>query len=125
MLQKRWDHACFVDEETSAIHLVVGKNVDGLRLTRTDSWVFKTESWQDSLADNLPERIDESSAVSSNSKEYVGYVAGGEKRNRKATRKIWGLRRKDKIWVELIQQLKTGRESHSLVNIPSEKVLGC
>ena len=76
------------------------------------------------LPTNFPEKIIGSRAVSANSNEYVGYMAGGTVRHR-YTSNVWGLRREDMTWIEMSQKLKTGRLHHSLLNVPMDKVLGC
>ena len=48
---------------------------NGLLLDTTEKWTIGTNAWEASSV--LPEKIDLSAAVSSNSQEYVGYMAGG------------------------------------------------
>ena len=122
MNTKRRDHACLVDEATSSIHLMGGYGARYNELQSTEKWLLGRESWQRSA--NLPEKIRQSRAVSANSNEYVGYMAGGTARYA-YTSKVWGLRRKDMTWIEMSQKLKTGRLHHSLLNVPMDKVLGC
>ena len=123
MNTKRRQHACFVDEATSSIHVIGGYDGEVYnRLQSTEKWLFGTYSWQPSA--NFPEKIIGPRAVSANSNEYVGYMAGGTVRYR-YTSKVWGLRREDMTWIEMSQKLKTGRLHHSLLNVPMDKVLGC
>ena len=120
MNTKRYNHACLVDKITSSIHVMGGYN-GNRRVDSTEIWKYGADSWQRSA--KLPEAIDGSSAVSSNSNQYVAYMVGGD--TRQVSSKVWGLRREDMTWREMSQTLKTGRYYHRLLNIPEDKVFKC
>ena len=121
MNTKRWKHACFQDEETSSIYTAGGVDDQFNSLSSTETWTFEENSWQYSA--NLPGEISWSSAVSSNTDKFIGYIAGGFTR-RGASKKIYGLRR-DQAWIEMNKTMKIERYGHSLLNIPVNQVLGC
>ena len=121
MNTKRESHACFADHSTNSIYVVGGWD-DRNRLSSTEKWTLGQNSWQPSA--NLPETISSSSAVSSNTDEFIGYMAGGYTGNRYSS-DIYGLRRRDETWIKLNKTMKTGRHNHSLLNIPANQVLGC
>ena len=129
MNDKRSHHACMFDETTSSIHVMGGLGGYGHDLTMdlatTEMWIVGSDTWL--LSTNLPESIGKTSAVSSKSKNYVGYIAGGWgfATEESFSNKIWGLRRHDMTWIAMNKTLKIGRQSHSLLNIPPEQVLGC
>ena len=121
MNTKRVDHACFVDEKQSAIYVLGGQDDQGYNLKSTEKWTFGQNSWQPSA--NLPETIYQSYAVSSNGNKFVGYVAGGL--TWRFRNDIYGLRRRDMMWIKLTKTMKIGRVAHSLINIPANQILGC
>ena len=133
MNNKRSFHACLADQSTSSIHVMGGCqdpelewNSEGIHLSSTETWIFGTDSWKPSA--NLPERVEKSAAVPSNSDEYVGYMVGGRTfglKEERFSRKVWALRRKNMTWIEMNKKLETGRRRHSLVNVPEATVLGC
>ena len=133
MNNKRSFHACLADQSTSSIHVMGGCqdpelewNSEGIHLSSTETWTFGTDSWKPSA--NLPERVEKSAAVPSNSDEYVGYMVGGRTfglKGERFSRKVWALRRKNMTWIEMNKKLETGRRRHSLVNVPEATVLGC
>jgi len=119
--EKRFSHACLVDEETRTIHIVGGWN-NG-RLKSTEKWTFGTDSWISGA--NLPEAVDESAAVNSHSEETIGYLVAGRTDNGR-TSKVWSLRRRDMKWIEDgTKKLKTPRGYHTVVNIPGDQIPGC
>ena len=122
MRTKRAGHACFADEATSSIFVVGGYDDQRNRLSSTEKWTFGQSSWQSSA--NMPEAISASSAVHSNGKNYVGYLAGGEI-GIKDSKDIFGLRRRDMTWIKMNKTMEKGRLWHSLLNIPVNQVLGC
>ena len=122
MNTKRYSHACFQDEETSSIYVVRGEDDQWNVLSSTERWIFKENSWQPSA--NLPRAIYDSSAVSSNTDEFIGYMAGGVT-GFWSLPNIYGLRRRQMEWIKLNKTMKTGRNDHSLLNIPANQVLGC
>ena len=121
MKTKRWGHACFQDTETSTIYIAGGMDDHGIDLSSTEKWSLEENSWKPSA--NLPEAIFGSSAVSSNTDEFIGYMAGGV--TRRYSKNIYGLKRREKTWIKLNKTLKTGRDGHSLLNIPANQILGC
>ena len=121
MNEKRYDHACLVDEETRTIHIVGGWN-NG-RLKSTEKWTFGTDSWVSGT--NLPEAVSWSAAVNSNSEETIGYLIAGRTDNGFSS-KVWSLRRRDMTWIEDgTKILKTPRYGHTVVNIPGDQIPGC
>ena len=121
MNTKRWAHVCFQDEETSSIYVVGGRGDQSNSLSSTEKWTFEESSWQPSA--NLPEAIFWSSAVSSNTDEFIGYMAGGS--TMRYSNNIYGLRRRQMGWIKLNKTMNTGRYYHSLLNIPANQILGC
>ena len=119
MNTKRWFHACFQDTETSTIYIAGGWDAQWRGLNSTEKWTLEENSWKPSA--NLPEAISHSSAISSNTVEFIGYMAGGYS----AQKKIYGLRRRQMRWIKVNKTMKTGRSSHSLLNIPANQILGC
>ena len=122
MNTKRYFHACFQDTVTSSIYIAGGWDDQRNRLSSTEKWTLEENIWQPSA--NLPEEISESSAVSSYSEEFIGYMAGGW-RGGYLEEQIYGLRRRQMEWVKLNKTMKTGRYGHSLLNMPANQVLGC
>ena len=122
MNTERYHHSCFADKTTSSIHVMGGKDNQWNILNSTEMWTLGQKSWQPSA--NLPEAIDWSSAVASNTDEFVGYMAGGVTRSR-VLHYIYGLRRGDMTWIKSNNTIKMGRYGHSLLNIPANQVLGC
>ena len=115
----RESHSCFADHLTSSIYIAGGHADQGKRLNSTEKWTLEENSWQPSA--NLPESsYFRSSAASSNSEEFIGYMTGEF-----PSRNIYGLRRRQMEWIKLIKTTKTGRYGHSLLNIPANQVLGC
>ena len=97
---------------------------NGARLDTTEKWTIGTNVWEASSV--LPEKISASAAVSSNSQEYVGYMAGGRTDTDGTTNKIFALRRRDEQWIKLeSKSLQQRREDHSLVNLGPYEVPGC
>ena len=126
MNTKRYVHSCFQDTESSTIYIVGGEGnryieYQGKRLSSTEKWTLEENSWQPSA--NLPEAIYWSSAVSSNSEEFIGYMAGGYPT--RYEKNIYGLTRRQMEWIKLNKTLKIGRDEHSLLNIPAKQILGC
>ena len=115
MNTKRWLHACFQDTETSSIYIAGGMDDQWKRLSSTEKWTLEENSWKPSA--NLPEAIYWSSAVSSNTDKYIGYIT--------YSKNIYGLKRREKTWIKLNKTMKTGRYYHSLLNIPANQILGC
>ena len=122
MNTKRYIHACFKDTETSTIYIAGGLDDQWKRLSSTEQLTLEENAWKPSA--NLPEAISSSSAVSSNTDEFVGYMAGGYL-SRYSTKNIYGLKRREKTWIKLNKTMKTGRHHHSLLNIPVNQILGC
>ena len=91
------------------------KSTEKLNLNENFFWESTTD---------LPEPLDESAAVASNSNQFIGYVAGGNINNG-LTDKIWGLRRTDLNWVEMPKRLQKSNYDHSMVNIASNEIPGC
>ena len=125
---KRRLHSCVVDEATSTVYLMGGWNERFERINSTERWIFGTDSWHPSI--DLPIDLSGSSAVSSKSNEYIGYMAGGytskgDNGKEGITSKVWGLSREDKTWVELNITMQMGRYEHTLLHIPADKVLRC
>ena len=120
--EKRIDHACLVDRETGYLYVIGGAGESGGSLKTTEKWDFGAGSWLPSVS--LPEALKRSSAVTSNSMEYVGYLTGGQI-NGVTTSKLWALRRRDMSWIELPKTLKTPRRFHTTINIPSNEIPGC
>ena len=97
---------------------------NGALLDTTEKWTIGTNAWEASSV--LPEKIEESAAVSSNSQEYVGYMAGGLTNHHGNTNKIYALRRRDEQWIQLeSKSLQLRRRGHSLVNLGPYEVPGC
>ena len=89
----------------------------------TEKWTFGTDAWISGA--NLPEAVDDSAAVESNSEETIGYLVAGYTDNR-PTSKVWSLRRRDMRWIEDdSKQLRTQRWDHTVVNIPGDQIPGC
>ena len=123
MNTKRSGHACFTDKASSSIYVAGGWDDQWNDLSSTEKWTFEeNNSWQPSA--NLPEAIYYSSAVSSNTDEFIGYMAGGWK-GRRYSNNIYGLKRRQIEWIKLNKTMKIGRYAHSLLNIPANQILGC
>ena len=121
MIRKRFAHACFTDKASSSIY-IAGSH--GTQRDSTEKWTL-TESenaWQPSA--NLPEAIYWSAAVSSNTDEFIGYIAGGYSWTR-WTKNIYGLKRRQEEWITLNKTMKIERYGHSILNIPANQILGC
>ena len=125
MNTKRDYHSCFVDKVTSSVYVIGGLDDKLNLLNSTEKWTFGQTLWQPFA--NLPVAITDASAVSSNEKAFVGYMAGGGKEGYRDiySNMIFGLRRRDMAWVKLSKWMNLGRECHSLVNIPAKHILGC
>ena len=121
MKTKRYAHACFQDTETSSIYIAGGIDDQYNELISTEKWTLEENSWQPSA--NLPEAISYSSAVSSNTDEFIGYMAGGSPTG--YSKNIYGLTRRQMEWIKLNKTMKIGRYGHSLLNIPANEILGC
>jgi len=120
--EKREGHACLVEEEKTAIHIMGGYDGNEL-LKSTEKWIFGSDSWISGTS--LPEAVIFSAAVNSNSEETIGYLVAGRTENG-ATSKVWSLRRRDMMWIEEdSKQLKTPRGLHTVVNIPGDQIPGC
>ena len=97
---------------------------NGARLDTTEKWTIGTNAWEASSV--LPEKIHLSAAVSSNSQEYVGYMAGGYSDTDATTNKVYALRRRDEQWIQLESKfLQQGRRRHTLVNLGPSEIPGC
>ena len=119
MNKKRYGHSCFQDTKTTSVYIVGGDADQYNGLSSTEKWTLEENSWQPSA--NLPESsYFRSSAASSYSEEFIGYMTGEF-----PSRNIYGLRRRQMEWIKLIKTMKTGRYRHSLLNIPANQVLGC
>ena len=93
------------------------------RLKSTEKWTFGTDSWQSGAS--LPEAVERSASVISNSNDNIGYLVGGNTADG-ATSKVWYLRRRDMKWIQdASKKLKTPRYSHTVVNIPEDQIPGC
>ena len=127
MNSKRLLHSCVMDETTSTVYVMGGWTERFERNNSTEKWIFGTDSWQPST--NLPIDLSGSSAVSSNSNEYIGYMAGGKTskgdNGKEETTKVWGLSREDNTWVEMNVTMQMARYEHTLLKIPVDKVLEC
>ena len=91
------------------------KSTEKLNLNENLNWKSTTD---------LPEPLSSSAGVASNSNELIGYVAGGETKNKNPD-KIWGLRRTDLNWVEMPKRLQKSRYSHTMVNVADDEIPGC
>ena len=97
---------------------------NGAFLDTTEKWTTGTNAWEASSV--LPEKIWYSEAVSSNSQEYVGYMAGGYTNTDGYTNKIYALRRRDEQWIQLeSKSLQQRRWGHTLVNLGPSEIPGC
>ena len=121
MNAKRNSHACVQDTVTSSIYIAGGYD-QWKKLSSTEKWTLEENSWKHSA--NLPAPITWSSAVSSNSDEFIGYMAGGYS-TWYSTKNIYGLKRREKTWIKLNKTMKVGREEHALLNVPANQILGC
>ena len=120
MKEKRRYHSCFYDIKSNSVFVIGGWN--GTRLATTEKWNLDTNKWESTPS--LPESLYKSAGVASKSMDYIGFVAGGYTNNGN-TNKIFGLRRRDLKWEIMPQQLQTARDSHSMVNLPSDQIPGC
>merc|ERR1719278_409140 len=107
MKTKRWAHSCFQDTESSSIYIAGGQDDQSNELSSTEKWTFQENSWKPSA--NLPEAIRWSSAVSSNSEEFIGYMAGGIDNRLRYLPNIYGLTRRQMEWIKLNKTMKTAR----------------
>ena len=128
MNTKRRLHSCVVDEARSTVYVMGGWNDRLERISSTEKWIFGTDSLQPST--KFPIYLSGSSAVSSKSNEYIGYMAEGytskgDNGEEGVTSKVWGLSREDKTWVGLNITMQMGRYEHTLLKIPVDKVLEC
>ena len=103
-------------DETEGRYRRTLKSTEKLKMNENLSWKSTTD---------LPEPLAYSEAVSSNSNELIGYVAGGYSTNGRSLDKVWGLRRTDLHWVEMPKRLQIRRGYHSIVNVASNKIPGC
>ena len=108
--EKRGWHSCFYDIKSNSVFVIGGSN--GNRLSTTEKWNLDTNQWESTPS--LPEPLEYSAGVASNSVDYIGFVAGGWT-NSGITNKIFGLRRRDLNWEVMPQQLQTARYDHSMV----------
>ena len=120
MEEKRAWHSCFYDIKSNSVYIIGG--FIGYRLFTTEKWNLDTNKWESTPS--LPESLYKSAGVASKSMDYIGFVAGGYTNNGN-TNKIFGLRRRDLKWEIMPQQLQTARDSHSMVNLPSDQIPGC
>merc|ERR1712038_485217 len=121
--EKRYYHACLVDEDTRTVHIVGGHNHQYERLKSTEKWIYGTDSWISGA--DLPETVVGSAAVTSNSEETIGYLVAGDTDNG-ATSKVWSLRRRDMMWIEDgTKKLQIPRGRHTVVNVPGDQIPGC
>ena len=127
MTDTRYGHACVVDESTSTIHLMGGFNKKSMDLSTMEKWNFGVSGRSWLLSTNLPESVGRSSAVSSKSSTFIGYIAGGWAfgKDEYSSNKIWGLRRENMTWIEMAKTLKICRQDHTIVNVPADQILGC
>ena len=121
MKEKRNYHSCFYDIKSNSVYVIEGWNGSN-RLATTEKWNLDTNQWESTPS--LPEPLTYSAGVASKSMDYIGFVAGGNT-NSGITNKIFGLRRRDLNWEVMPQRLQTARNSHSMVNLPSDQVPGC
>ena len=121
MKEKRFDHSCFYDIKSNSVYVAGGYNRNNY-LATTEKWNIDTNQWESTPS--LPEPFKQSAGVSSKSIDYIGFVAGGYT-NSGRTNKVLGLRRRDQNWEVMPQQLQTARNSHSMINLPSDQVPGC
>ena len=121
MNTKRWVHVCFRDTQTSTIYIAGGEDDPWNELSSTEKWTLEENSWKHSA--NLPAPITWSSAVSSNSDKFIGFMAGGYPTG--YSKNIYGLKRREKTWIKLNKTMKVGREDHALLNVPANQILGC
>lgn len=120
---KRKYHSCMVDRKTSTIYVMGGRDQIPNDFSSTESLKFDEANSEWKMSSNLPESLLSSSAVSSKSNEFIGYVAGGSfKYGGAGISKIYGLRRRDMEWIELSKKLKKGRKHHSLVNANTNEI---
>ena len=124
MKEKRKGHACIVDEETNTIHVIGGMNYEHRNINSTEKWTFgnvkEGQTWDTGA--NLPEGVENSAAVASNSVESVGCLIGGSTVDG-LTSKMWSLRRRDMKWIEVgSKKLKIARQQHTLVNTRGDKM---
>ena len=100
-----------------------GYKETGIPLKSTEKWTFGTDSWVSGA--NLPEAVDESAAVNSNSNDNIGFLLGGYTEDGR-TSKVWSLRRRDMVWIEDDSKtLQTPRGLHTVVNVPGDQIPGC
>jgi len=119
--EKRYAHACLVDEETRTIHIMGGWNNGYLK--STEKWTFGRDAWISGAS--LPEVAERSAAVNSNSEGTIGYLVAGRTKNGYSS-KVWSLRRRDMRWIEDgSKQLQTPRKWHTVVNVPGDQIPGC
>ena len=123
LLGKRKTHSCFYDEETNTI-FVVGGYGEGVRLSTTEKLKLDQHLFWEPATD-FPEHVAYSAAVSSKSKDFLGYVAGGSTINNQYNDKIWGLQRSDLKWIEISKRLQIPRNEHTMVNVGSEDIPKC
>ena len=119
---KRDHHSCMVDQETSTIHVIGGSDQSSQSLSSTETWKINEDAWE--MGSNLVEPVEESAAVSSKSNDFVGYLVGGFGMGGFKS-KIWGLKRKNGVWIELSNVLQTPRDRHTLVNLRPNAIPGC
>ena len=121
---KRRQHACMVDLKSSTIHVMGGGDQNNYRLSSTEKLKFNDVNRKWEMASNLKEPLDYSTAVSSRSNEFVGYLVGGYV-NSRSTSKIWGLRRSDQQWIDTSKRLKIARYGHTVVNVYENQISNC
>ena len=119
---ERSEHACMVDQETSTIYVMGGRNRKNSRLSSTEKLNVNDLNRKWEIASDLKQGLSEAAAVSSKSKEFIGYLVGGVINKNGAyiyvpTSKIWGLQRSTMRWIELLKRLETPRYLHTVVNV--------
>jgi len=120
-------HACMVDQKTSTIYVMGGRDHDydhDNDLSSTEKLKFNDVNGKWEMASNLKEPLWLSAAVSSRSNEFVGYLVGGTTNNG-ATSKIWVLRRSDQQWIDTSKRLRIARSSHTVVNAYENQIPNC
>ena len=122
---KRRYHACMVDQKTSTIHVMGGRDQKYQLLISTEKLKFNDVNRKWEMASNLREPLAYSAAVSSRSNEFVGYLVGGKPKYGRRTSKIWGLRRSDQQWIETSKRLKIARGRHTVVNVYDNQIPNC
>ena len=122
---KREYHACMVDQKTSTIYVMGGRDQSINLLSSTEKLKFNDVNRKWEMASNLKQPLSRSAAVSSRSSEFVGYLVGGWTNNSKATSQIWELRRSSQQWKGTSKRLKIARFGHTVVNAYDNQIPNC